>query len=478
MTPPEEAGSLAAGGGSETGESGAVGGLPKNAVRSPRSRVQYSAPWPSIACATSAAAWRKTRLVRDLERSLEKLSSTQEQLLHSQKMEAVGRLAGGIAHDFNNLLTVISGYTSILSDDLEGNSPALSDLGQIKTTIKRASALTSRLLTFSRKQILQPIVLDLNKVVATSVTLLRPLIGEDIELIVRLSSSALWVRADQGQVDQVLMNLAVNSRDAMPGGGKLLLETFCVECGVGGALHGTDAGALGPKGIPPGLFPGRWALLKVHDDGVGMSEETRAHIFEPFFTTKEEGKGSGLGLSTVYGIVTQAAGRISVESAMGRGSVFTVAFPRVQPSAEQPPSERLPLHVQQGSGTVLLVEDESDVRELATRVLERGGYRVVAVASAREALLVAEGSTQLDMVVTDVVMPGGMSGVEMGERLSRTRPELPVLYVSGYSDHAKFHSPTGTRGLQFLGKPFQPHELLSRVKSMMARRGGPRHASS
>jgi signal transduction histidine kinase/CheY-like chemotaxis protein len=426
----------------------------------------------------AAAAWRKTRLVRDLESSIEKLNSTQEQLLHSQKMEAVGRLAGGIAHDFNNLLTVISGYTSLLSDDLEGNSPALADLGQIRTTIKRASALTSRLLTFSRKQILQPVVLDLNKVVANSVTLLRPLIGEDIELLVRLSPSALWVRADQGQVDQVLMNLAVNARDAMPGGGKLLLETFGVECGSAGVLPGTDPVAASPKGIPPGLAAGSWALLKVHDDGVGMSEETRAHIFEPFFTTKEEGKGSGLGLSTVYGIVTQAAGKISVESAMGRGSVFTVAFPRVQPSAEQPPAERLPLHVQQGSGTVLLVEDESDVRELATRVLERGGYRVVAVASAREALLVAEGSTQLDMVVTDVVMPGGMSGVEMGERLSRTRPELPVLYVSGYSDHAKFHSPTGTRGVHFLGKPFQPHELLSRVKSMMARPGGPRRASS
>ena len=255
----------------------------------------------------AAAAWRKTRLVRDLESSLEKLNRTQEQLLHSQKMEAVGRLAGGIAHDFNNLMTVISGYTSLLSDSLEGNSPALADLGQIRTTIKRASALTSRLLTFSRKQILQPVVLDLNKVVANSVTLLRPLIGEDIELVVKLSASALWVRADQGQVDQVLMNLAVNARDAMPGGGRLLLETFDMEYGRTGLPAGRETGTTAPKGLPSGLPAGSWALLRVHDDGVGMSEETRAHIFEPFFTTKEEGKGSGLGLSTVYGIVTQSA---------------------------------------------------------------------------------------------------------------------------------------------------------------------------
>jgi PAS domain S-box-containing protein len=427
----------------------------------------------------AAAAWRKTRLVRDLESSLEKLNTTQEQLLHSQKMEAVGRLAGGIAHDFNNLLTVISGYTSLLTDSLEGNSPALADLGQIRTTIKRASALTSRLLTFSRKQILQPVVLELNKVVANSVTLLRPLIGEDIELVVRLSANALWVRADQGQIDQVLMNLAVNARDAMPGGGKLLLETFSAEYGSRGMIPAQDPGIVGPKGLPAALPAGPWALLRVHDDGVGMSEETRAHIFEPFFTTKEEGKGSGLGLSTVYGIVTQSAGRITVDSATGRGSVFIVALPRVQPSSEQPAAEELPLHFQPGSGTILLVEDESDVRELATRVLERGGYTVIAVASAREALLVAEGSTRLDVIVTDVVMPGGMSGVEMGERLSRTRPNLPVLYVSGYTDHVKFHSPSGTRGLHFLSKPFQPHELLTRVKSMMAHRpGGPRRASS
>ena len=435
----------------------------------------------------AAAAWRKTRLVRDLESSLEKLSRTQEQLLHSQKMEAVGRLAGGIAHDFNNLLTVISGYTSLLSDNLEGNSPALADLGQIRTTIKRASALTSRLLTFSRKQILQPAVLDLNKVVANSVTLLGPLIGEDIELVVRLAPIALWVRADQGQLDQVLMNLAVNARDAMPGGGKLLLDTTGARAGArekdAAQDPSSDAAALpspalNPRpsaGFPAGLPEGSWALMTVRDDGVGMSEETRAHVFEPFFTTKDEGKGSGLGLSTVYGIVTQSGGRIQLESTPGRGSTFTIALPRVQPSGARPPEEDHPRRFMSGSGTILLVEDEPDVRELTGKVLERGGYMVVPVASAREGLLVAEGSTALDLVVTDVVMPGGMSGVEMGERLSRSRPKLPVLYVSGYTDHAKFHSPTGTRGLHFLSKPFQPDELLARVKAII---NGPRRGSS
>ncbi len=462
----------------------------------------------------AAAAWRKTRLMRDLESSLEKLSRTQEQLLHSQKMEAIGRLAGGIAHDFNNLLTVISGYTSLLSDNLEGNAPALADLGQIRNTIKRASALTSRLLTFSRKQIVQPGVLDLNKVVANSVTLLRPLIGEDIELIVRLAPNALWIRADQGQMDQILMNLAVNARDAMPGGGKLVLETCGTEAAASrtaspqadsaspqadsaspqadsaspqadsaspqadSASPQADSASSHAESAPPRARYG-WALLTIQDDGVGMSEETQAHAFEPFFTTKDEGKGSGIGLSTVYGIVTQSAGRIQVDSAPGRGSTFTIALPRVQPSTEKPTADEGPGRVLSGSGTILLVEDEAAVRELICRVLERVGYMVVPVASAREGLLVAEGSTALDLVVTDVVMPGGMSGVEMGERLSRSRPSLPVLYVSGYTEDVKFHPQAGTRGLHFLGKPFQPEELLSRVKAILS--GGlndPRRGSS
>ncbi len=415
----------------------------------------------------AAAAWRKTRLMRDLEGSLQQLRQTQDQLLHAQKMEAIGRLAGGIAHDFNNMLTVISGYTSLLTDAMESNAPALSDLGQIRNTIKRASALTSRLLAFSRKQILQPAVLDINKVVANSVTLLRPLIGEDIELVVHLAPVSLCVRADHYQIEQILMNLAVNARDAMPGGGKLLLETAGLEMGADGTASFGES-ETGFHAIPPaGLAAGPYVLLRVQDNGVGMSEETRERIFEPFFTTKDEGKGSGLGLSTVYGIITQSGGRVRVETALSRGTTFTVCIPRVPAVDENAAADDTPPPPRSGSGTVLLVEDESDVRELARRVLEKGGYQVIPVASAREALLIAEGSAVIDAVVTDVVMPGGMSGVEMGERLSRTRPTLPVLYMSGYTDDARIHGKTGSERLQFLGKPFQPAELLARVQTMV-----------
>jgi PAS domain S-box-containing protein len=415
----------------------------------------------------AAAAWRKTKLMRDLEGSLQQLRQTQDQLLHAQKMEAIGRLAGGIAHDFNNILTVISGYTSLLMDTMEGNAPALSDLGQIRNTIKRASALTSRLLAFSRKQILQPAVLDMNKVVANSVTLLRPLIGEDIELVVRLAPVSLCVRADHYQMEQILMNLAVNARDAMPGGGKLLLETagLDVEADSRASFQGSEAEFHAI--LPAGLAEGPYVLLRVQDNGVGMSEETRERIFEPFFTTKDEGKGSGLGLSTVYGIITQSGGRVRVETTLGRGTTFTVCIPRVPAADEHAAADEPPPSPRSGSGTVLLVEDESDVRELARRVLEKGGYDVIPVASAREALLIAEGSAVIDIVVTDVVMPGGMSGVEMGERLSRTRPTLPVLYMSGYTDDARIHGKTASGRLPFLGKPFQPAELLARVQTMV-----------
>ena len=415
----------------------------------------------------AAAAWRKTRLMRDLEGSLQQLRQTQDQLLHAQKMEAIGRLAGGIAHDFNNMLTVISGYTSLLMDTMEGNAPALSDLGQIRNTIKRASALTSRLLAFSRKQILQPAVLDMNKVVANSVTLLRPLIGEDIELVVRLAPDSLCVRADHYQMEQILMNLAVNARDAMPGGGKLLLETGSLEIGADGtaSFRGSEAGFHATP--PVGLTAGQYVLLRVQDNGVGMSEETRERIFEPFFTTKDEGKGSGLGLSTVYGIITQSGGRVRVDTALSRGTTFTVCIPRVPAVDEHAAADDTPPSPRNGSGTILLVEDESDVRELARRVLEKGGYQVISVASAREALLIAEGSAVINAVVTDVVMPGGMSGVEMGERLSRTRPTLPVLYMSGYTDDARIHGKSASGRLPFLGKPFHPSELLARVQAMI-----------
>jgi PAS domain S-box-containing protein len=417
----------------------------------------------------AAAAWRKTRLMRDLQASLQQLRQTQEQLLSAQKMEAVGRLAGGIAHDFNNLLTVISGYTSLLAETVPADSPSQGDLGQIRNTIKRASALTSRLLAFSRKQILQPTVMDMNRVVSASLSLLRPLIGEDIELAVHLAPQPVSVRADHSQMEQVLMNLAVNARDAMPGGGRLLVQTGVVDFGQGGPPVFSAPGKDSLARLPADLSPGSWVVLRVQDNGVGMSEETREHIFEPFFTTKEEGKGSGLGLSTVYGIVTQSGGKVRVDSVLGRGSAFTVCLPRVGESADSEAEAEPPNAGPPGAGTILLVEDEVGVRELARRVLERAGYRVITAASAREALLIAEGSTVLECVVTDVVMPGGMSGVEMGERLSRSRPSLPVLYMSGYTDDARFHANGETR-LPFLGKPFLASELLQKLHELLKKK--------
>jgi PAS domain S-box-containing protein len=399
----------------------------------------------------AAAAWRKTKLMQDLEESLAQLKKAQEQLLHAQKMEAIGRLAGGIAHDFNNLLTVISGYTNLLTDSLEGNAPALVDLGEIRNAIRRASALTGRLLAFSRKQVLQPAVLDMNKVISSSVNLLRPLIGEDIELAVRLCPQAVCVRADPFQVEQVIVNLAVNARDAMPDGGTLTIGAESAE--ISEALDG----------IPPGPY----VVLTVADTGSGMSDDTKGHLFEPFFTTKENGRGTGLGLSTVYGIVTQTGGRIRVTSSLGTGSSFAAYFPRVQPGTERACPEVTPAAPGVGSGVVLVVEDEQTVRELSRRVLEQGGYSVLVASSPREAVRVAESAPRIDLLLTDVVMPGGMNGVELGVQLQRDRPDLKVLHMSGYTNEEAIRLGVTTRRMNFLAKPFQPGQLLRRVGELL-----------
>ncbi len=401
----------------------------------------------------AAAAYRKTLLMQDLEDSLAQLKKAQEQLLHAQKMEAIGRLAGGIAHDFNNLLTVISGYTNLLTDSLEGNAPALADLGEIRNAIRRTSALTGRLLAFSRKQVLQPAVLDMNKVIASSVNLLRPLIGEDIELAVRLCERAVSVRADPFQVEQVIVNLAVNARDAMPDGGRLLVAADCADV--------TEQ--------EPDLPAGAYVVLTVSDTGSGMSDETQSHLFEPFFTTKENGKGTGLGLSTVYGIVTQTGGRIRVASSLGQGSTFTVYLPRVTPGAERSFAEEKLAAPAAGTGIVLVVEDEQTVRELARRVLEQGGYSVLSASSPREAVRIAENAPRIDLLLTDVVMPGGMNGVELGARLCRARPDMKVLHMSGYTNDEAIRLGVTDRRMSFLAKPFQPGELLRRVGELLRR---------
>ena len=403
----------------------------------------------------AAAAWRKTTLMQDLEGSLSQLRKAQEQLLHAQKMEAIGRLAGGIAHDFNNLLTVISGYTNLLTDSLEGNASAQGDLGEIRNAIKRASALTGRLLAFSRKQVLQPAVLDMNKVIGGSVNLLRPLIGEDIELSVRLAREPALVRADPYQVEQVIVNLAVNARDAMPQGGRLSISAEVAE------LSRQEAG----------MPPGTWVVLTVTDSGSGMSAQVKEHLFEPFFTTKEDGKGTGLGLSIVYGIVTQSGGHVHVESTPGMGSSFRVSLPLARKGAERASPDDGPAARTGGSGTILVVEDEQTVRELARRVLEQGGYRVLTASSPQEALRVAEGMTRLDLLLTDVVMPGGMNGVQLGRELARSRPGLAILHMSGYTNEEAMRLGMSDKRLDFLAKPFHPGELLRRVGGLLAARG-------
>jgi len=410
---------------------------------------------------TAAAAWRKTGLVHDLEESLAELRRTQEQLVQAQKMEAVGRLAGGISHDFNNLLTVISGYADLLADPLSADPVAMADLGEIRGAIRRAATLTGRLLAFSRKQLLRAEVFDLNDVVAASEKLLRPLIGEDIELVVALTPNPGSVRADRNQIEQVIVNLAVNARDAMPEGGRLSVETSSIELAPDDPIVGPDLG------------PGSWVVLTIRDSGHGMSDEVKSHLFEPFFTTKEYGKGTGLGLSTVYGIVSQTGGAIRVESQPGRGTTFGIYLPRVSGSAVlDAPSQAAP-HRRAGAGTVLVVEDEQTVRDLAVRILTGAGYRVFNAASPQEAIRIAEETPgELDLLLTDVVMPGGINGVDLAGRLSSTRPRLEILYMSGYSEEAaiRFGVPRGAS--RFLAKPFLPDDLLAKVADLLEARDG------
>jgi PAS domain S-box-containing protein len=406
-----------------------------------------------------AAAWRKALLMQDLERSLEELKRTQEQLLQAQKMEAVGKLAGGVAHDFNNLLTAITGYADLLLGSVRAGDAYRSDLEEIKSAAARAAALTRQLLAFSRKQVLQPLVLDLNKVVGDLENMLQRLLGEDIVLEIRLQAGPALVRADPGQVEQVIMNLAVNARDAMPRGGRLSIATSCVEP--------VELPDLQPEAGPPQP----WVLLTVSDSGVGMSAEIKSQVFEPFFTTKEQGKGTGLGLSTVYGIVTQSGGQIRVDSEPGRGAVFRIYLPRVaEPAAAQRVLRRPPRR-RKGSETILLVEDEGVVRELARKVLERNGYTVLAAGHAEEALRISrEHDSAIQLLITDVIMPGGMGGRELADRLSASLAELRVLFMSGYTADAVVHQGVQDREVEFLQKPFTPAGLLEKVRAVLDRR--------
>jgi len=378
----------------------------------------------------------------------------EEQFRQSQKMEAVGQLAGGIAHDFNNLLTAILGNTQLLLRDLPPGDAKRSDVEEIRKASERAASLTRQLLAYSRRQMLQPKVLDLNVVVAEMDKMLRRLIGEHIALVAALQSDLGHVRADPNQIEQVIVNLAVNARDAMPDGGKLTIETANVD------LDETFAQAH------LGSVPGAYAMLAVTDTGHGMDVNVRAHLFEPFFTTKEVGKGTGLGLATVYGIVKQSGGYISVYSERGRGSTFKIYLPRIAtPSATPAAPPRV--GAARGSETVLVVEDELAVLTLSRRALEAQGYVVLAASDAAAALRVVErhGGT-IHLLLTDVVMPG-MSGRDLADRLAAQRPGIRVLYMSGYPGDAVVQHGTLPSGSAFLQKPFSPDGLARKVRDVL-----------
>jgi two-component system cell cycle sensor histidine kinase/response regulator CckA len=375
------------------------------------------------------------------------------QLAHTTKMESIGRLAGGIAHDFNNLLTAILGYVDLMQGSLSEQDPIARHALQIRRSAERASLLTRQLLAFSRKQFLQPRIIDLNAVVEESNQMLRRLISEHIELSASLDPRLLRIKVDPAQLQQVLLNLAVNARDAMPKGGTLGIVTANVDL---------PARALGGA---PDFEAGPYVMLAVSDTGVGMDTTTRARIFEPFFTTKRIGEGTGLGLSTVYGIVRQSGGHIQVDSERGRGTRFTIYFPAVSDAAEAPRPETVLTDGPIGRETLLLVEDDAMVRSLAMEALKLKGYRVLDAGDGREALRLAQGAGDIDLLITDVVMPR-MTGRELADKLRTTAPLLRVLFMSGYP--GSLGEQLG-RNVDLLEKPFTSLTLVSRVRQALDR---------
>jgi two-component system cell cycle sensor histidine kinase/response regulator CckA len=378
----------------------------------------------------------------------------EEQFRHAQKMEAVGRLAGGVAHDFNNVLTAITGYGDLLLDELPQDSPLRQDVDEIRKAATRASSLTRQLLAFSRKQILVPQVLDVNALVADLDKLLRRLLGEDVDLVTKLDPALVAVRADPGQLEQVIVNLAVNARDAMPEGGKLTIESKNAELDEAYAVDHTP------------VKPGRYVLLAVSDTGTGIPAEIQSRIFEPFFTTKEMGKGTGLGLSTVYGIVKQSEGYIWVYSELGHGTTFKVYLPRVSDPVQQV-AQRPTGKPAGGPETVLLVEDEEQVRRLARRVLEAYGYTVLDAMNGEQAVALAtQHGGPVHLLMTDVVLPGA-SGRKVADELLALRPGMKVLYMSGYTEDAIVHRGVLEPETAFLHKPFTPDALARKVREVL-----------
>jgi len=383
------------------------------------------------------------------------LRETEDQLRQSQKMEGIGTLAGGIAHDFNNLMTAVTGYSELALRSLEADNPVRSKIEEIKKAGERAAALTSQLLAFSRKQILQPRVLDLNTVVTGMGRMLPRIIGEDIDLRIELGGSLGQIKADPGQIEQILMNLAVNARDAMAEGGRLTIKTENVQM---------DGKFAKRRSV---VEPGRYVMLSVSDNGCGMDAETRTHIFEPFFTTKEVGKGTGLGLSTVYGIVKQSGGGVWVYSEVGRGTTFKIYLPRVDEVVETEKSFDKVRPVLRGHETVLLAEDEDMVRDLCKEILEAYGYAVIVASNGKEGLRVCqEFQGRIDLLITDVIMPQ-MSGRELAEGVTALRPDTRVLYMSGFTDDAVVRHGVLDDGVFFIQKPFSPDALVLKAREVL-----------
>jgi len=379
----------------------------------------------------------------------------QEQLRQAVKMEAVGRLAGGVAHDFNNLLNIIIGYSELMLERRDSTELRERGAREIRKAADRAASLTRQLLAFSRQQVLEPRILDLNDVVAEMKDLLLRMLGEDVELVVTPVEGLDRVRADPGQIGQVIMNLAANSRDAMPQGGRFLIETANVMV--------SEAFSVQHANMPPGSY----VVLSVTDTGSGMTPEVRDHIFEPFFTTKETGKGTGLGLATVYGIVKQSGGYIWVYSELGQGTTFKVYLPRVDASPEPAQPAAAPATNCLGSETLLVVEDEEGVRVLVRDFLQMSGYTVLEAGRGEEALRIAcEHAGEISLMITDVIMPG-MNGRELAERMAVLRPDMKVLYMSGYAETAVYRKGILDPGAPFLQKPFGPPDLGRKVRDVL-----------
>lgn len=380
----------------------------------------------------------------------------EEQLRQSQKIEAVGRLAGGVAHDFNNLLTAIRGHVELLLADIPDESEIRPDIEEIRKAADRAAGLTHQLLAFSRRQMLQPVVLEFDGVVREMESLLRRLISEDIRLVTRLNCSATRIRADRGQIEQVVMNLVVNARDAMPHGGEIVIETGDCELDAEFLRNNVDAS------------PGSYAKLTVRDNGTGMDARTLSHVFEPFFTTKPVGQGTGLGLATVYGIVKQSGGYIRVSSEVGTGTRFEIFLPRVQDQVQPVRDAVAPNHAEARGETILVAEDENAVRALTSRILRKRGYHVLEARDGREAVEVARNHAgRISLLVTDVIMPH-LGGRELSENIAAMIPDVKVLYMSGYTDDALLQRGVLQSGTgNFLEKPFTPEALANKVREVL-----------